>query len=170
MIAEILADKTSNSKEKTTSISAHLISGEITESDILQFCDKAKDALKATCIESLEHATKENPNLLTKKGFEFVIQQLSSKAPRVKWESARVIGNTASKHKNIIEHAITPLLDNSEHEGTVVRWSSAYALGEIYKLKTKFNVDLKPAFEAIIAREEKNSIKKIYQAAMKIVK
>ena len=59
------------------------------------------------------------------------------------------------------------LLENTEHEGTVVRWSCAYALGEILKLKTKNNTELLPAIKAISEREEKNSIKKIYLAAMK---
>lgn len=167
MIAEILADKTTKSKDKTTALSAQIASGHIGVEEIIEFCEKAKAPLKATCIESLEYATKADPELLGKKGFAFVVNQLESKSPRVKWESARVIGNTAAQHKSQLDAAIVGLLRNSEDEGTVVRWSSAYALGEIYKLKTKHQADLKSAFESIILREEKNSIRKIYQTAMK---
>jgi hypothetical protein len=51
-----------------------------------------------------------------------------------------------------------------------VRWAAAFALGEIIKLKLPINQDLVPTIENIIEREEKNSIKKIYQAALKKIK
>jgi hypothetical protein len=92
---------------------------------------------------------------------------LTAKAPRIKWESAKVIGNTANLFITKLDTPIKNLLVNTEHEGTVVRWSAAFALGEILKLKTKHNKQLLPAIEAICKREEKNSIKKIYLDAMK---
>jgi hypothetical protein len=49
----------------------------------------------------------------------------------------------------------------------VVRWSAAMALGEIIKFKTTVNKNLIPAVDGILKREEKNSIKKIYLAALK---
>lgn len=100
----------------------------------------------------------------------FVTDTLLEKAPRVKWESAKVIGNIAHLFPAKLDRAISNLLSNSEHEGTVVRWSTAYALGEILKLKTKYNKQLQPAIEAICEREEKNSIKKIYLTALKALK
>jgi hypothetical protein len=97
----------------------------------------------------------------------FVTETLSHEAPRVKWESAKVIGNIAHLYPARLDNAINNLLKNSEYPGTVVRWSAAFALGEIIKLKTKRNKDLIPAIEAIINREEDKAIKKIYQAALK---
>jgi HEAT repeat protein len=99
--------------------------------------------------------------------FQFVTQALIAKAPRVKWESARVIGNTAHLFPDKLDEAIKNLLVNSKHEGTVVRWSAAFALGEILKLKTKHNASLLSAIEAICNSDEKSSIKKIYLDAMK---
>ena len=57
----------------------------------------------------------------------------------------------------------------TEHSGTVVRWSAAYALSEILKLKTNANKTLLPTIESIIDKEEKDSIKKIYRKAIKEV-
>jgi hypothetical protein len=54
--------------------------------------------------------------------------------------------------------------------GTVVRWSTAFALGQIIKIKSSLNKELIPTAEAICEREEKNSIKKIYLEALKKVK
>jgi HEAT repeat protein len=93
-----------------------------------------------------------------------------SKAPRVKWESAKVIGNSAHLFSDDLEEAIKNLLTNTEDKGTVVRWSAAFALGEIVKIKTNYQIDLIKAIEVIIDREEKNSIKKIYQKALKQLK
>lgn len=56
------------------------------------------------------------------------------------------------------------------HEGTVVRWSAAFALGETIKLKLPLKKNLIPFAEEIALNEEKNSIKKIYQAAIKKAK
>jgi HEAT repeat protein len=94
---------------------------------------------------------------------------LTEKAPRVKWESAKVIGNIAHLYPDKLDDAIKNLLTNTEYDGTVVRWSAAFALGQIIKLKTKRNKILIPAIEAICKREEQNSIGKIYLDALKKV-
>ena len=66
-----------------------------------------------------------------------------------------------------LENAIKNLVENTSHEGTVVRWSAAFALGEILKLQIKHNNELLKTVESICETEEKNSIKKIYVAAIK---
>ena len=166
-IAALLNDKTVKSKEKTEILSKWLLDDTLATDDLTAFAEAAKDPIKATCVEALEYATKQKPTVANKKSFLFVVQTLTAKAPRVKWESAKVIGNTAHLFSDNLDRAITNLLDNTEHEGTVVRWSAAFALGEILKLHTKHNKDLLPAIEAICKREEKNSIKKIYLDAIK---
>lgn len=166
-IEELLGDKTIKPKEKTETLSKLLLDQKITADDLVKFAEAAKDPAKATCIEALEFATKKQPSIANKNIFRFVANTLTAKAPRVKWESAKVIGNTAHLFKDDLAHAIKNLLDNSEHDGTVVRWSAAFALGEILKLKTKHNKDLLPAVESILKREEKNSIKNIYLSSLK---
>lgn len=168
-IAEILNDKTRKPKVKTESIAKALLEGKIGAGELIAFAETAKDSPRATCIEALEFASNENPAIVNAKVFHFVSQNLKAKAPRVKWESAKVIGNTAHLFPAKLDEAIKNLLDNSEHEGTVVRWSAAFALGEIVKLKTKWNKELLPAVEAICKREEKNSIRKVYLEAVKKV-
>jgi HEAT repeat protein len=168
-IIEILNDKALKPKDKTETLSQLLLDKKLNLGDLIKFADTAKDPVKATCIESLEYTTKQHPSLLNRKAFEFVTANLASKAPRVKWESARVIGNTAHLFKDKLDSAIDNLLKNSSHEGTVVRWSVAFALGEIIKLKTKHNKALLDNIELVINQEEKDSIKKIYLDAIKKV-
>ncbi len=167
MIVELFNDKTVKAKAQTETLSSWLLENKITLAELIAFAENAKDSPKATCVEALEFASKQNPTIVDKKSFQFVTGTLTAKAPRIKWESAKVIGNVAHLFKDKLDEAITNLLTNSEYEGTVVRWSAAFALGEIIKLKTKHNKELIPAIEAICNAEEKNSIKKIYLAALK---
>jgi len=166
-LLELFKNKAIKPKEKTEAIGKALLEGSLTVDTLIEFAGESKEAQKATCIEAIELVTKQQPAIANDKVFNFVIGALADKAPRVKWESARVIGNTASLFSSQISKAVANLLPNAEHEGTVVRWSTAYALGEIIKLKTALNKDLLPATEAICEREEKNSIKKIYLNAIK---
>ena len=160
-IEQLFNDRALKPKERTDQLSKLVLGHLVRVEALILFAGKAKDPVKATCIESLEFATKTEPGILTSDGLSFVINCLGEKAPRVKWESARVIGNSIHLFPDKIDAAVNKLLVNTEDKGTVVRWSAAYALSQILKLKTKINDQLIPAVESIIAREEKNSIKKI---------
>ena len=169
-ITELLNDKTKNIKVKTETISKWLLDGSMPVDELIAFAEKTKDSEKATCIEAIEYATKENTKIADESVFTFVTKMLTDKAPRVKWESARVIGNIAHQFPTKLSKAITNLLTNSEDNGTVVRWASAYALGEILKLKTKHNKDLLPAIEVLCDSEQDNAIRKKYLDAIKKAK
>jgi len=169
MLADLFNNKTLKPKQRTEKLADMITNGAISIAAVIAFADNVKDPVKATCMESLEFATKANPTVMNDAALDWVIAQLSAKAPRIKWEAAKVIGNTIEEHPKQIASAVKKLFDNTEHEGTVVRWSAAFALGEILKMKTGINKTLVPAIEAVIAAEEKNSIKKIYQAALKKV-
>lgn len=170
MFEELLNDKSKKSKEKTELLSQMILSNPKILGELIDFASSAKDPAKATCIEAIEFATKGNPEIASLACLDFVSKSLKEKAPRVKWESAKVIGNIAHLYPDDLDEAIINLLANTEHSGTVVRWSAAYALAQIIKIKTKLNMQLIPAIESICEREEKNSIKKIYIEALKKVK
>lgn len=167
---QVFKDKVLKPKEKTELLSKLVADNTITVDELIAFAKTAKDPVKATCIESLEFATQTRPGILSKDALAYIISCLGEKAPRVKWESAKVIGNTIHLYPGKVNEAVTKLLGNTAPgEGTVVRWSAATALSQILKMKTKINEALIPAVENIVANEEKNSIKKIYVAALKKV-
>ena len=87
-IGELLNDKGLKPKEKTKALSTALLNQSLSVADLLLFAGKAKDPLKATCIEAMEYATKQNPALATFECLHFVSNALTAKVPRVKWESA----------------------------------------------------------------------------------
>jgi HEAT repeat protein len=169
-LAIILADKSLKPSQKPGLLSQILLENPQQVKELIALAAKAKDADKANCIEALEHATLSNPGIANDECFNLVVGSLNSSAPRVKWESARVIANIAHLFQPRLQEAIPNLLTNTEHPGTVVRWSAATALGAILKLKTPQNANLVPAIEAISDREEKNSIRKIYMDAIKKAK
>jgi len=169
-IDQLLSDKSKKAKEKVETISKWLLDGSLPTDELLAFAEEAKDPEKATCIEAIEFATRQNAKIADEVVFAFVTKTLTENAPRVKWESAKVVGNIAHLFPTKLNKTISNLLTNSEYDGTVVRWASAFALGEILKLKTKHNKDLLLAIEAICAREQDNGIKKKYIDAIKKIK
>ncbi|HEU4719085.1 MAG TPA: hypothetical protein VFU15_14675 [Bacteroidia bacterium] len=164
---EILSQKDVKPKEKTEMISRMLSEKKFSAGEWLELASAAKDPVKATLIEAMEFSTKEVPALLDEPGFDFLVRSLSAKAPRVKWESAKTIGNTAQRFPHKLDEAVEALKKNAADEGTVVRWSAAFALGEIVKLNLPLNKQLVPLVKKIMEKEEKNSIRKIYAAALK---
>lgn len=169
-IEALLDDKTKKAKQKVETISGWLLEGSLQMEELIVFAQKAKDPDKANCVEAIEFATKQRPAIGDENLLAFLTSTLLEKAPRLKWEAAKVIGNIAPLFPTKLNKAISALLTNTEHEGTVVRWASAYALGEILKLNTKHNKDLLPAIEAICKREQNNGVKKKYLDALKKTK
>ena len=167
---ELFNDKSKKPKEKTEVLSKWMMANPKKLNNLIDFALTSKDPVKATCIEAIEFATKSKPEIASINCLNFVSQTLTEKAPRVKWESAKVVGNIAHLYPGKLDETIKNLLVNTEHDGTVVRWSAAFALGQIIKIKTTRNKNLIPAIESICGREKKNSIKKIYLEALKKAK
>jgi len=166
-IEELIKDKSKKPKEKTELISTWLVSRALPLDELLAFASGQKDPAKASCIEAIEYATRQDVSLADRDVLDFVSQALTEKAPRIKWESAKVVGNIARLFPEHLAAATANLLKNTQHDGTVVRWSAAFALGEILKLKTAGHRELLSEIQAICTREEKNSIRKIYLDAIK---
>ncbi|QUW22046.1 hypothetical protein JSQ81_00170 [Sporosarcina sp. Marseille-Q4063] len=166
LIDEILNNKEIKSKEKTKLLAKALLENEITIDMIMDYSEEAKIPIKGTYMEVLEAATSENPKIATPKLLKFAESNLLAKAPRIKWESAKVIGNIAHLFPEQLEPSIEHLLVNTSHEGTVVRWSAAYALTKIACLSRYSNSKLIGQLTEISAAEEKASIKKIYGKAL----
>lgn len=168
-LIETIKDKSLKPKQKTEFIAASLHSGNISIEEIILTETKLNAATLATCIEAIELATRAHGCSLSSIQLQWIIDKLSMPNPRIKWEAAKVIGNAIAYHKQMIETAVTALIANTKHEGTVVRWSAAYALAAIVILDTPINKELIPTVNELINTEEKESIKKIYRKSLKAV-
>ncbi|WP_423736042.1 HEAT repeat domain-containing protein [Chitinophaga caseinilytica] len=169
-IEQIFKDKTIKAKAKVATIGQWLVAGELPLDELLAYAENQKAADKATCIESVEYATKTAPGIADETLLAFVTKSLKDEEPRVKWESAKVIANIAKQFPGQLAPSIKHLLANAENNGTVVRWATATALAEILKLKTEANAKLLPAVEKLCDKEEDNGVKKKYQDGIKKAK
>lgn len=167
---ELLNDNSKKIKEKTETISNWLLDGSLPMEELIAFAEIAKDTAKATCIEAIEYATQKTPAISDENVLSFATQSLTNKAPRVKWESAKVIGNIAPLFPTKLDLTLSNLILNANDKGTVVRWATAYALGEILKLKTKHHNELLNTLEALCDTEDNNGVKKKYLEALKVVR
>lgn len=170
MIEALFQDKLLKPKARTEQLCQWLLDQKISLKELIAFARTAKDSPQATCVEALEFATRRDPSVADATVWNFACESLLAKAPRVKWESAKVIGNIAHRFPRQVDQAITPLLSNAEHTGTVVRWSAAFALCAILQLKTKWNKELLPAIESMAASETNNAVRKQYLAVLKELK
>lgn len=169
-LEEIFKDKTIKAKGKVSTIGEWLTNNDLPIEELLAYAEKQKATDKATCIEAIEYATKKNPTIADESLLVYVTKALKDDEPRVKWESAKVIGNIAKLFPAQLDKTINNLLPNAEKTGTVVRWATAYALAEILKLKTENNKKLLPKIETLCDNEEDNGVKKKYLDAIKKVK
>ena len=124
---------------------------------------------KGILMEALEYATDVDPDV-AEPVLDVVFNSLRCEAPKIKWEAARVIGNIAHRYPNEVRSSVPGLLENSRHAGTVVRWSAAYALGEILKHDVKSRRRLLPEIDKILRREKNSGVKNVYRKALKIVR
>lgn len=170
MLDHIFQDKSLKAKEKVSKIGELLISNKLNLNELIRFSleQNAKD--KATCIEAIELATKKIPLIANELLLNFITHSLEDNEPRVKWESAKVMGNIAKQFPNLLEIPIEKLLLNSNNSGTVVRWATAFALAEIIKLKLDLNENLIPKLRTIYENEADNGVKKKYNDAFKKIK
>lgn len=169
-LTELLNDKSVKSKAKVSTISEWLLTNEIDIHELLESSERLKAADKASCIEAVELATKQKPDIADIVVLDFMTKALQSNEPRIKWESARVIANIAMQFPDHLDKTISNLVRNANDNGTVVRWATAHALSAIIKLKTKHNKKLIPVVEGLLAKEEDNGTKKKYLAALTSLK
>ncbi len=168
-LTELFDDKSIKAKAKVAHIGDWVLSNELPVDELLAFAETQNASSKATCIEAIEYATKKRPEIADEGVLTFVVNSLKNDEPRVKWESAKVVGNVAKLFPDQLDAAIENLFANSENMGTVVRWATAYALAEILKLEKAYNPTLLPRIKKLSEHEKDNGVKKKYLDALKKV-
>jgi len=136
--------------------------------DIFKALDAGNDKEKGACLEVLEAVTLEHPDWCADR-LPTIIKFIGHQSPRVKWESSRVVANMAPMFPEEAAEAIPMLLTNTGDKGTVVRWSAAFALGEIMKHNEKEKRSLLARIDAILKKETNNGVRNVYLKAMKAV-
>jgi hypothetical protein len=105
-IVAIAESKALKAKEKIIQIGTFILSGKITVNTVIDAAQSQTQKNKATFIAALEYASKSKPEIISDKVFLFSIASLEDDAPRIKWESAKVISNTAHLYQNQLKKAV----------------------------------------------------------------
>ena len=156
-------------KQKQGALENGISRGTLRVEDLVEKYEKAKISDRGLIMEVLELVSSKEPSKVFLH-LDFVIAQIAVEAPRIKWESSRIIANMAKNYPVECRPAIQPLLQNTKHDGTVVRWSAAKALCEIAKYTNNESTNL---FEKIVdleRKEQNKGVKAIYTKAIKQIR
>lgn len=164
-IQEILKLK-EKPKQKLILLAKTLTEEKSAMNELINCFDKVSDSEKGYLMEAVEYVTKENPKF-AKNCLDFIIAHINDKAPRIKWEACRIIGNVAQKFPDEVKEALPKLLENTRDKGTVVRWSAAFALTEIAKSNPELQKELTAKFSEIVKKESNKGVRNIYLKYLK---
>jgi HEAT repeat protein len=129
--------------------------------ELLELWKTANDPVKGALLSAITLIVSENPGCIGNH-LDFIIAQISHKAPRVKWESSEIVGHASKAFPDKAMAAIPALLENMSNEGTVVRWSAAFALSEIVKNAPASRELLVPKIKEILGRETNNGVRSLF--------
>lgn len=166
-IEEILQSK-HKPKEKVILLAEEIKRDKSFVHEIVGYFSSASTGDRGHLIESLEYISHDHPEYI-EPHFDFILGHLEDKAPRVKWESARIIANLSGQFSGWTQRAIFVLLKNSQDKGVVVRWSVAFALGEVAKNNQQAAKILFPEIKKLAEKETNNGVKNVYLKVLKVI-
>lgn len=162
MLNNLFSNKNVKAKEKVVQLVRLLQSNTIKKEELIEFANQTNAVNKASCIEAIEKVTHENSAFCDELIWAFVTDSLLDKEPRIKWESARVIANSAKECVHISDTTLKNLFTNIRHEGKVVRWATAMAICSIALQSKSESGFWKTELKRLTELEMENSIRKIY--------
>lgn len=121
----------------------------------------------AIVFEAMEAVTSSDPLAADARWLNLAVKYISSSNNNIKREASRIVGNISCNFPDKLEKAIEKLLLNTNDAGTVVRWSSAYALSKIIVIPSYANSELYEKLTEICIIEEENGVKNQYVKALK---
>lgn len=136
--------------------------------ELFRYFDTAKDPEKGSCLSAITENIKEDP-AFAGDYIDSIINSISYKAPRVKWEASEIIGHASKAFPMEAARAIPMLIENTNDKGTVVKWSAAFGLTEIAKNNKDTRKKLIPFIKEKAENEINNGVKKLYLKALKFI-
>jgi hypothetical protein len=136
---------------------------------VIQLLKTGSKVEKGKSADVIEQVSSVKPEII-EAYIDDLIEQINSDLPRVKWGICRAIGNLAQKYPSKTEKAIPKLLINTKDEGTVVRWCTAFAIGEIAKNNVVSQGLLRVKIQELVVAERNNGVRNVYLKAIKKMK
>jgi HEAT repeat protein len=158
-VTDLLNDKEIRPAEKRKHIADAIRAKLITIQDIISLKDVLNDKKLALVLESMEAVTADDPGISDPDWLLFSQTFISSGSNDLKREASRIVGNIAHLFPDDLGTAIDDLMKNTESAGTVIRWSSAYALSRIVRIPRYANSELYDTLKGLSEREHDNGIR-----------
>ncbi len=158
-IIKILDNKSLGPLEKRAEIDEAIRTNLITIKDIHAFSTTLDDKKMAVVLEAMEAVSNRNPEIADLEWLRFAEGFIPAKSNSLKREASRIIGNIAHLFPDDLGVAIPRLIENMSDDGTVVRWSSAYALARVVAIPQYANSELYETLTTLSEQEHNNGVK-----------
>lgn len=163
----MLNDKSKKAIEKRKMIIKAIVEKNITIQQIEGLLNETDEKKSAIILEAIESITNSDAQIADIEWLHLAIKYILSESNSVKREASRIVGNISHKFPNDLDNAIEKLLINSNDQGTVVRWSSAYALSRIILIPQYANSELFDKLTEMCNCENESGVKNQYEKALK---
>ena len=164
-INHLLEDKSIKTAQKRDQISDAFENGTITVSNMKTYVIDDKGV--GIILEAMEAVSRKNPEASDIEWLDYAGKHILSSSNTVKREALRVVGNIAHLFPDSLFDVVQTLLKNTNNDGTVVRWGSAYALGRIILIPQYANSDLFDTLVDLAEQETENGVKSQYLTGLK---
>lgn len=166
-IISVMNDKALKGTKKRAAVIELIVSGSLNCEQIEAISTEINDKQMATILEAIEEISNKGLAQLSSRYLLFAIPYIKSENNNCRREASRIVGNMAAQYPDMIEEAISLLLDNTADKGTVIRWAAAYALSRILTTDRYAQSELYDKLTDISNKEEDNAIKNQYLKALK---
>lgn len=167
IIIDIINDKSLKRLEKREVIVESIINRKVDFSTISEVCEILPEKKVSLLLEAIEEVSRSKEFILEADYLDLAEKYILSSDNSCKREASRIVGNLANKYPTKLDDAIVALLKNTDDEGTVIRWASAYALSRIIVIPQYAKSSLFEQISDLCAREEENGVKNQYIKALK---
>lgn len=167
IIIDIINDKSLKRLEKREVIVESIINRKVDFSTISEACEILPEKKVSLLLEAIEEVSRSKEFILEADYLDLAEKYILSSDNSCKREASRIVGNLANKYPTKLDDAIVALLKNTDNEGTVIRWASAYALSRIIVIPQYAKSSLFEQISDLCAREEENGVKNQYIKALK---
>ena len=166
-IIRLLMDKTKKPLEKRVEVEEALRGEFLSIDDLSAIKSNADEKSIGLVLEAMEAVTNKNPAIADLKWLKLAEEYIGSKNNTAKREASRIVGNIAHLFPNDLDGIIQKLIANTEDCGTVIRWSSAYALAKIILMPKYTNSELYDVLTLLYDKETDNGVKNQYLNGLK---
>lgn len=167
IVIDIINDKSLKRLEKREVIVESIINRKVDFSTISEACEILPEKKVSLLLEAIEEVSRSKEFILEADYLDLAEKYILSSDNSCKREASRIVGNLANKYPTKLDDAIVALVKNTDNEGTVIRWASAYALSRIIVIPQYAKSSLFEQISDLCAREEENGVKNQYIKALK---